>query len=305
MIYTVTLNPGLDRTLTVPEIVHNEVLRATTVRIDLGGKGLNVSRALKALGSNSVAMGFVGGSNGLLMKRGLREIGIRTDFVCVRGETRISTLIVDKEAQEHIKVNEPGPIILMDEQEALVQKIRKRLKPGDFWAFCGSLPLGLPSNFYAMLIRLVQAGGAKAVLDTSGDALREGVKATPYLLKPNLLEIEQATGITVGTEADAFIALETLLNLGVQYVALSMGANGLMIGRKGEIRGIKPPKVPVRSTVGAGDSTLAGILWAMSKNMALDEVARWGVATGTAAVMCEGTGVGDQALVESIYGLLK
>src|SRR3954452_5122069 len=133
MIYTVTLNPALDRELTVPALVFDDVLRATETRVDCGGKGFNVARMLAALGAESVALGFAGGHTGAMLQDGLAALGIATDFVWIAGETRTNISIVTTDYDRHIKVNEAGPTISASEQAALVQRVRERVRSGDLW----------------------------------------------------------------------------------------------------------------------------------------------------------------------------
>lgn len=301
MIYTVTLNPVLDRTISVPEIILNQVLRATSVRLDLGGKGLNVSRALNALGATSVAMGFIGGATGVYLEQGLGELSIPTDFVHIQGDTRTNTVIIDKDAERHIKVNEPGPTIRPVEQAALIDKIYNKTQPDDYWAFCGSLPPSVESDYYARLITMVQSKGARAILDASGEALRIGCKAAPYLVKPNAIEAEEATGISVRGEGEAYRATLVLLVQGIKLVALSMGSEGLLLAAQECAVHVKPPRVPVKNTVGAGDATLAGLIWSLSQGLSLETTACWGVAAGTAAAMQDGVCVGTRSEVETLF----
>jgi 1-phosphofructokinase len=193
MIYTVTLNPCLDRTITVPGLVLNEVLRATSTRLDLGGKGLNVSRALAALGVPNGPMGFLGGSTGQFVEKGLEAMGLAPDFIRINDETRTNVVVIESGSETHIKVNEPGPVISSDELERLIHKISQKAKPGDWWAFCGGLPPGVPSDIYAQLISLVHDRGGKAALDSSGEPLRLGCQEGPELVKPNQREIAEAS----------------------------------------------------------------------------------------------------------------
>jgi len=301
MIVTVTPNPVLDRTLTVPRIVFNEVMRATAVRLDWGGKGFNVSRALRALGVDSVAMGFIGGATGRLLERGLSDMGIATDFVHIVGETRTNIVVTDAAAERYIKVNEAGPTVRAEELAAFLDRARERVRPGDIWVLSGSLPPGVPSDFYAQLIALVQGRGAKAFLDTSGEPLRLGCAASPYLVKPNVVEAEEVTGQEINCEADMLSAVEFFLRRGIELVALSLGADGLLLASKEGTVWARPPRVRARNPVGAGDALLAGVAWALQRGLPLEEMARWGVATGTAAAMREGVSVGTRAEVEALY----
>jgi len=164
MIYTVTLNPAIDRELTVPLIEFDEVLRATESRIDYGGKGFNVSRMLTALGAQTVALAFGGGRAGVVLREGLEGLGIGTDFVEISGETRTNVSIVTRDRGHYVKVNEPGPTIAEDERAALAAQVRARARGGDWWVLAGSLPPGVAPAFYADLIHDIQAAGARVLL---------------------------------------------------------------------------------------------------------------------------------------------
>ena len=168
MIYTVTLNPVLDRQYSVEEIIPNEVLRARDCQTDLGGKGFNVSRAMLRLGVPSVAVGFVGGLTGKQLSEGLDELGIQTDFVQIAEETRTNTSITSHNTDNYIKVNETGPAIQPQEAGQLVDKIRALAATDDWWVLSGSLPRGVPGTFYADLVRNIQRRGAQVCLDSSG-----------------------------------------------------------------------------------------------------------------------------------------
>jgi 1-phosphofructokinase family hexose kinase len=301
MIITLTLNPGLDRTLTVPRILFDGVLRATQTQLDWGGKGFNVSRALRAMGVDSLAMGLVGGTTGQKLERGLADLGIATDLVQIAGETRTNVVIADASVEQHIKVNEAGPTVKPRELDALLDRVRERARPGDVWILSGSLPPGAPLDFYAQLIELVHRSGATAFLDTSGEPLRLGCAARPFLVKPNAVEAEEMTGQAIGSNTDALQAAGFFLEQGIELVALSLGADGLLLASGQEIVQAIPPQVQVRNSVGAGDALLAGVTWALKRALPLEEAALWGVAAGTAAAMREGVGVGSYSEVEVLY----
>ncbi|MFQ5809953.1 MAG: 1-phosphofructokinase [Armatimonadota bacterium] len=304
-IVTVTPNPGLDRTLTVPRIIFNQMMRATAVRLDWGGKGFNVSRALQALGVESVAMGFIGGATGQMLERGLSDMGIATDFVPIAGETRTNTVITDAGAERYVKVNEPGPTVGAEELATFLDRARQRVRAGDIWVLCGSLPPGVPPDFYAQLIALVQERGAKALLDTSGEPLRLGCAASLYLVKPNVGEAEEVTGQQIQSDADLLRAADFFLGQEIKLVALSLGADGLLLASKERAVWAGPPSVGVRNPVGAGDALLAGVAWALGRGLSLEETARWGVAAGTAAAMREGVSVGTRAEVGAMSERVK
>ncbi len=300
MIYTVTLNPALDRELTVPAIQYDEVLRATEVRIDYGGKGLNVSRALGALGQKSVAVGFVGGITGRRFVDGLPCLGIEIDFVAIKDETRTNISIVTTNRSRYLKVNEPGPEITPQEQARLLRKVKRLAKVGDWWVLSGNLPRGIPADFYAQMIELVQAAGARVVLDTSGEPLKHGCKAGPFLVKPNAAEAAELTGIPVRTPEAAREAVLAIVALGAQNVFMSFGKLGALLFDGQRAWFAAAPKIEERNPIGAGDCAVAGLTWGLSQNLPASEALRWGVASGSAAASLAGTTVGDYALVSAL-----
>jgi 1-phosphofructokinase family hexose kinase len=301
MIVTVTLNPGLDRTLLVPEILFNDVLRAAQSQQNAAGKGLNVSRALKALGVESLATGLLGGRTGQMLVDGLNALEIRHDFVTIAGETRTNVVILEGDSQRYVKVNEAGPTITDAEQRAFLDKVTAIAAPGDDWVFCGALTPGIQPNYYQSLIDIVQERGCRAFFDTSGEPLRLGCAARPFLVKPNLIEAEEATGIRVQDEAGAARAVRHFLNLGVSLVALSMGENGLLLASNQESVRVHCPRITVRNPTGAGDALLAGLVFGLSQKLPLEDVARWGVASGSAAAAREDTSFGDLAEVRALF----
>lgn len=288
-IFTLTPNPGIDHTMTVPEVRLNVVLRSLDIRKDPGGKGFNVARSLKALGVESTALAFVGGHTGDLITDLLSEWGVDTHLVRIRDETRTNWVVTDPQGRQHVKVNEPGPVITPEENAALTQRVETLAQAGDLWVLAGSLARGLAVDFYRDLVQRVQSKGARAVLDASGAALAAGIQAAPYLVKPNALEAEEATGIRVESPADAAAAVRELFGRGIQIVAVSMGADGLVLGGAGgEVVHARPPQVRALNAVGAGDAAVAGMVYALGQEWSLAEVARWGAANGTAAAMRAG-----------------
>ncbi len=299
MIHTVTLNPAVDRELRVPAIAFGEVLRATESRVDLGGKGFNVSRALRALGEESVALGFVGGQAGRMIAAGLSALGIAVDFVEVAGgETRTNVTLVAPD--RHVKVNEAGPAVTAEEARRLLEKVRGLARPGDLWVLSGSLPPGASPGIYAELTRLLQASGARVLLDASGRALAEGCASAPFLAKPNGAEAAELTGLPVESEAEARAAAAAIQRLGPALVLLSLGRRGALLAGEGRTWLARPPAVVEQNPIGAGDAMLAGFAFGLARALPLPEALRWATAAGAAAASLPGTGVGDLALVERL-----
>ena len=305
MIATVTLNPSLDRTLRVPRLVPGALHRACFVRQDLGGKGINVARALRALGIPSRILGFAAGNTGRALRDGLVAVGLDVCFVQVEGETRQNVTLFDDTAAVHTKINEAGPAIAPEHVDALERHIEQMGGPGDLWAFCGSLPPGAPSNIYARLIGAAQRGGGRALLDASGAALREGLAAHPFGAKPNTEEASDLLGTPLHNDEDHCVAARRMQAEGTALVAISRGADGLVLAAQGELLIARPSTVPVRCPIGAGDALVAGLLWAVSEQCDPIETARRAVACGTAAAMQEGTEVGGRALVAELLGKIE
>lgn len=296
MIYTLTLNPVLDRELTVPEIAFDEVLRANTLRIDYGGKGLNVSRALAALGVDSVILGLVGGMTGQRITDGLADLGIRTDFVQIGGETRTNISIVSENQPHHIKVNEAGPTITPDEQERLLQKVESLAHVGDWWVLSGSLPPGISPTIYAEITTIVQSAGARVILDTSGNPLQHGCQAGPFLAKPNAVEAEELTGITqVVTQPQTVVG--AIHALGVENVLISMGKDGAIFSNGEQLWQVQPPEIEEQNPIGAGDSSVAGLVWGLTQQLDWPQILRLSMACGAATASLPGTAVGSKELV--------
>jgi 1-phosphofructokinase family hexose kinase len=285
MIYTVSANPALDLILTVPAIEFEVVLRANAVRREMGGKGFNVSRYLKALAVDNVAVAFAAGYTGQALEAGLRAGGIATEFIYMEGESRTNVVIQEPEGRRHIKANQPGPTVTAEGKAALWDLLRRRATAGDVWVLTGSLAPGLASEFYAEVTAELHQRGAAVVLDTSGPALRQGCAAGPQLVKPNLLEAEEFTGRPINSIADAAAAARSFMAAGAQTVILSLGKEGAVVAGDGKLLHVQPPPVKVKTAVGAGDAVVAGAVWALGQRLPIEEVGKWSVATGTITAM--------------------
>jgi 1-phosphofructokinase family hexose kinase len=298
MIYTLTLNPAVDRELTVPVVEYDSVLRATESRVDFGGKGFNVSRLLKSLGAPSTAVGFLGGRSGELLQHGLQDLGIGTDFVWVAGETRTNISIVTESHDHYIKVNEKGPLVGQSSQDELLAKIDAITGPGDWWVLAGSLPPGVEEDFYARIVRVLNQHQAKAVLDTTCESLRLGCAEHPFLVKPNLEEAQVLTGLPMDSPAQVAQAAAAIRTMGAQNVVISMGKSGALLQTGIGSWQIGTPSIQEKNPIGAGDSMVGGLVWALTERFPLREALGWGVASGAATASQGGTEVGSRALIE-------
>ena len=300
MIFTLTPNPSIDRSLTIPEIRFNSVLRSQKIRLDWGGKGFNVSRSLRQLGIESTAIAWVGGGAGKMLGDGLQRLGIHTDFVWVEEETRTNTMIIEEGHDWHIKVNEPGPPITEADIEQLFLKIGGYAKKGDIWVLSGSLPPDVPEDFYVRLIDLLKTRGVLVYFDANGTPLRLGCQAQPYLVKPNAFEASQIVGFDIDDQEDAKRAALPFLRMGIQNLALTMGTGGLLMATQREMVYAAPPKVKVKNAAGSGDALMAAVIYGQMKEMTLIEVARWGVAAAAASVETDGVSEFDVDRVQQI-----
>ena len=301
MIYTLTLNPAVDRELTVPEMEFDSVLRASESRVDFGGKGFNVSRLLKGMEEPSTAVGFLGGNAGELLQSGLQSLGIGTDFVWVAGETRTNVSIVTQTHDHYIKVNEKGPLVDADKQKELLEKIDSLAKQGDWWVLAGSMPPGVADDFYARIVNVLNNHEANAILDTTGDALRFGCAEKPYLVKPNAEEVHALTGMPVDSTTEIAAAAAELRKMGAQNVVISMGKAGALMQSAEETWLTHSPKIQEKNPIGAGDSMVGGLVWALTQGIALKESLGWGVASGAATASLSGTEVGSRPLIEELF----
>ena len=301
MIYTLTLNPAIDRELTVAEVQYDSVLSAVKSQVDLGGKGFNVSRLLKSLGMPSTALGFIGGRTGDRLRSGLQALEIPTDFISISGETRTNISIVTEKHDHYIKVNEKGPLVEEPSQRELLDKIASIAGPGDWWVLAGSLPPGVPDSFYAQIIAILNECKAVTILDTTGESLRLGCEAKPFLIKPNAEETNKLTGLPVETTTQIVVAAKELLKLGTQNVVISMGKKGALLQTADETWLVHSPKIQEKNPIGAGDSMVGGLVWALSQGYALKESLGWGAASGAATASMSGTEVGSRALIEELF----
>lgn len=301
-IFTVTLNPAVDRELTVDDISFDTVMRASAWRVDCGGKGFNVARMLRSLGISTVALGLVAGKSGEMLNDKLNSLGIDTEFVWVEGETRTNVSIVSAENGQYVKVNEPGPTITEADLAQLTEKIVGRVKAGDWWVLAGSLPPGVPLIYYAELITIIQSAGAKVLLDASGEALRQNCGAKPLLVKPNDAEANELTGLSVNTTAEIAAVGAAISAMGPARVVISLGEKGAVLVDEDKAWLAKSPKIAAANPIGAGDSMVAGIVWGLSQGDSMRDALCKGVACGAATASQKGTSVGT---CEQVHQLLS
>jgi 1-phosphofructokinase family hexose kinase len=301
MIYTLTLNPAVDKEYTVPCLAYDEVLRTSQIRIDPGGKGFNVSRMLKSLGTSSTAVGFVGGYAGELLQTGLEKAGILTDFIKINGESRTNISIIEDSGKHHIKLNEPGPRVSVSEIKTLLKKISTLAKPGDYWVLAGSLPPGVPDDIYAKIIQVLKENDAFAVLDTSGEPLRLGCLEGPFLAKPNSFEASELTHEPAESITDMISAGQKIHQLGVKVVVISAGAKGAIMNSGSDQWIGHAPIIEEHNPIGAGDAMVAGIVWQLAQAGEIKTALRWGLACGAATASQPGTSMASLEIINSLF----
>src|SRR5579884_2131410 len=293
MIVTVTLNAAIDRTLTVPNFQRGQRHRASAGVTLAGGKGINVARALKALGVPVVATGLVGGTTGTRIVEELTQEAILNDFVRIEGESRTSTAVVDPAGSTYTEINEWGPSVKPEELETLLEKLRYLTQGAEFVVFAGSLPRDVATDFYGEATRELARRHVLTVLDSEGEPLRRGVEAEPYLVSPNQAEAEGIVGQEFHDEEDFRLALDGIAELGARNVLITTEQGALALLREErEVRRFRAaaPRLDPVSAVGAGDVLLAAFLAARHAGRSNEESLRVAVAAGAASTLEVGAG---------------
>lgn len=300
MIYTVTLNPALDKTVEIPGMALDTVNRITEMRTDPGGKGINVSKVIAKLGGESCAVGILGGGSGKMLEKLLEGEPFATRFRFVEGQTRTNLKIIDREGHTNTDINEPGLTVTDADLDALLRELLAELRPGDIVVLAGSLPKGAPQDTYRTWTAACKKAGARVFLDADGALLAEGIKAAPYLIKPNDDELSRLAGKKLETLEELTTEGRKLLERGIERVVISLGGRGALYLRKGSTIYAEGLRVPVGSTVGAGDSVVAALAYAEAQGLSEEEAVRLSTAAGAANVMCSGTQAAEREAVEAL-----
>lgn len=289
MIATITLNPCLDRYLIVNGLKIDHTNRWFSSRLYAGGKGIDVSRAVYEMGGATVAYGFIGGDAGRTVEILLDEDGVLFSFTPIAQETRTNFIIQDTVTGEQTRIDAPGPHIRRKELLRFARKLRQVRPFPDMLVIGGSVPPGIPADIYFTIIAEAREHSVRTILDAEGRWLEEGIKAKPYLIKPNIPEAEGLLGKTLDSEEAIIAAALALVKEGIEIVVISRGKDGIIAATREEIVKAVSPPVKARSSVGAGDSTVAGLALKLAYGGPLIEACRLGVAMGAAAVLTPGT----------------
>lgn len=292
-VLTVTLNPSIDRTVYLSELIPYELNRATHTQTDPGGKGINVARVLHNFGVPVKATGLIAGDQGRVLLRHLENLNIETDFLRVEGETRTNIKLLELSSQRITEVNERGFQVNPNDLNAFIQKFNLLLPSCRIVVLSGSIPPGIPDNFYRDCIEIAKNAGKKVLLDADGEAFRLGLSAAPYAIKPNLHELEHLTGRRLAGPTEIVPVIKDLLHSGVSLVMVSMGKKGAFIANHEAILSAKTWDVTARGATGAGDSMVAAASYALLQGFTLKELAQFAVAAGTVTACKPGTRICD------------
>lgn len=301
MIITVTLNPAIDQTVYIDNFQVNEVNRIKSLRKDIGGKGINVSQNLNNLKKNNLCVSILGGLNGQFIKDALVDQGFNFKVFEVDGEVRVNLKVVDLVKNTFTDINAPGFELSKKITQNIIDSIVTLVKPDDILVLSGSVPKGFQSNVYQQIIKKVEC---KTILDTSGDLFVEGIKAKPYLIKPNIDELEELLQIeNIKSESEIIASAKQLINDGVEVVVVSLGAEGSIYVTGDQTFRIEGKKVEVKSTVGAGDSMVAALAMALDENYTIEKMAKFASAVSTASIMSEGSQPGDIKMIKQLMNI--
>jgi len=300
LILTLTVNPAIDRNVTVDRLVFDDRAYILDTNDTPGGRGLNASQVLASFGARTEAVLTAGGESGGRMREMLADSGFPVHLVDVASPTRVNMNITDKQGLT-VKLNEKGAPLSADELKALEKAVHQRLPEARWMMLCGSLPPGAPDDLYARLIETARALGVKTILDTDGAPLMQGLEAHPTIVSPNQQEAERLLGRVLLTRAQMIEAAEQIRMMGAERVVLSLGSRGVMGSEDGRLVEAIPPRVDVVCPIGAGDALAASFVWAMRRGTDFAEALRWGVAAGTASAMLPGVTFASFDQTREIY----
>lgn len=289
MITAVSLNPSVDLTLTIDGFTYGGLNRVLAEQSDAGGKGMNVALAVRRLDVSAACVGFMQEESMRTFADKLAENGAESAFVACPGSARTNVKLRDKKTGLITEINQSGRPVTREQLLEMDALLAARAKPGDFIVLAGSLPPGCPVDYYKTVIQIAARVGCRCVLDADGARFEEGLKAKPFLVKPNRYELELMTGEKLETMADIRRAALSIIQKGVSVVAVSLGAEGAFITDGDESYAAEALDVEVLSTVGAGDSMVAGLTAGFHEGKSLAEAFRMGMACSAAACMTEGT----------------
>jgi 6-phosphofructokinase 2 len=307
-IVTLTLNPAVDVNSETDQVVPNRKLRCTRSVREPAGGGINVARAIRLLGGNARAIFLAGGVVGARLTVLVAEQGVESHPIEIAGETREVVNITERSTGSQFRFVTEGPPVREGEWNAVLETIRALDPVPSYLVASGTLPPGVPEDFYGRLSRIAAERGMRLIVDTSGPPLQHAVGPGTFLIKPNLRELRELTGSTGGALSDFFlegVAAAIVASGRSRAVVVSMGSGGAIIATEKGTRRVAAPTVPVDSRVGAGDSMVAGIALSLERGLPVEEAALFGIAAGTAAVMTPGSQLCRREDAERLFEVVK
>jgi 6-phosphofructokinase 2 len=301
-IVSFTMNPAIDKSTGVEHVIAERKLYCQPPRFEPGGGGVNVSRVIKKLGGESMLLYPAGGYTGTRLKDLLEEEGITHRPVPIEGTTRESLVVLEESTGRQFRFGMPGPVLKDEEWERCLQELSAIRPQPDFLVASGSLPPGVPSDFYARVARIGKDHGAKVIIDTAGDALNRALQEGVYLIKPNYREFRDLVGEDVKEESQIEAEAVKMVKSGrCEILVISLGAAGALMVSEEVVEPIRPPTVPIVSKVGAGDSMVAGTVLSLARGQTPRDSVLFGIAAGAAAVMTPGTELCRREDTERLY----
>lgn len=289
MITTLTLNPCIDRTITIEKFLFGGTNKVLDVRKDVSGKGINVSIVLKHLGLDTLCLGFNYSKDSKAIEEELNDQNIKFDFVKVKGEVRVNVKIFDKSVKVMSEFNESGHQVSKEAVDELLDVVYGYFYDTSILVLDGSVPAGVPVDIYKTIIEMANRRGIKTILDAANDLLLEGIKAKPYMIKPNIDELSAISKREIKTREDIISVSREIISKGVSYVCVSMGKDGAMLIGLDNVYVSPAMKVDIKGIQGAGDSLVAGICMAIDKGISEEKLLAYGVAAASGSLLHEGT----------------
>ncbi len=305
MITSISLNPSIDRTLTVENFATGGLNRVLARNDVAAGKGINVALTVSALGLDSECVGLMYRDSGSLFEKRLMLNSTAYDFVWCEGSARTNIKVFDRAAGVVTELNESGSPLDESLLKDIVDLVVRHAENSDYLVLSGSLPPACPADFYRTLIQAVDGMGCRCILDADGERLKFGLEAAPYMIKPNHFELEMMAGKQLTTLKEIRNAAYRYLDMGVKVIAVSLGADGALITNGGETLFAPRLNIEVKSTVGAGDSMVAGLAAGFMADRALEDSFRMGVACATARCMTEGNRIMDRTVYKALLDMVS
>ncbi len=305
MVITVTLNPAVDKTLLVPGFSVDRVNRVQQIITDAGGKGINVSKSVQALGGRTCCLGILGGDTGRFIRSELDRMGLSHDMVMTENATRTNIKIVDLDGRTNTDINEPGAAVTPEALSMVEEKLYALANAGDTVVFAGKVPPGTPDDLLARWTAELSNRGVRVCLDTVGVPMELALRKKPFLIKPNVEELQMLLGRELRTEQQIVSAAQEIVAMGIDLVAVSMGADGAIFVTAKEVIRTWSPKVAVVSTVGAGDAMMAALAHYSELTDELEILSKKATAVASATVTVEGSSPAPISLTESLLPEIK